>query len=352
MSIEHYLARLHIQETIRKRYPPPQGEVTLETHLGSGDTAGRADVAVQLADGPRLCIEVQRSSMSAHHLQTRNQKRQDAGWAIDWVFVLERDHIDWSTPISIDGKLETALELRGYIYVLDDPHARDPVLRVIVHPDLNRFIPRMRGGGTLTPLPRSRAHALDIPRPLREFSVTDTRLHHAKLHAHLERWLRDALEAFTPPPLTAPEKTADTVHAWQQRRDVLTRDLGDATVRVRRADDTLRGSQNEQRMAQASPTQTPNVPGHPCSSSGAPNAESSTQPEPTPRTGCSSRSSGYATPAASRRTHTQPDEALPPRSPLTTSSAQPQSSSTTSSIRPASTTPGPNTRPTEATVTC
>jgi hypothetical protein len=249
MSVAHYLAQLHIQQTLRTRYP--QANVELETRLGSDVAAGRGDVTVQLADA-RVCIEVQRSSMSAGGVQGRIQNRWAAGWAIDWVFILEVDDPDWSKPVALDSKLLTALERRGYIYVLEDPYAPDPVLHIVVHRDFNRFIPRLRASGTLAPLPESLAHVLDVERRLSEFHVTPDGLRHPKLHTSLERWLRDGLKALTPPPFTPPDKTADAVLDWQQRRDALARDLSDATIRVRRVDDTVRGSENELQMAQTS----------------------------------------------------------------------------------------------------
>ena len=102
------------------------------------------------------------------------------------------------------------------------------------------------------PLPASRAHVLAIERPLSEFHVTPDGLRHLKLHSSLERWVRDGLSALKPPPFTPPDKTAEAVLDWQQRRDALARDLSDATICVRRVDDTLRGSENELQMAQSS----------------------------------------------------------------------------------------------------
>jgi hypothetical protein len=124
MSVAHYLAQLHIQQTLRTRYP--QANVELETRLGPGQSAGRGDITVQLADGRQLCIEVQRSKMSPGHVQQRIQNREAAGWAIDWVFIIEAEDLDWSKPLAADSMLRTALERRGYIYLLEDPYAPDP----------------------------------------------------------------------------------------------------------------------------------------------------------------------------------------------------------------------------------
>ena len=249
MSVAHYLAQLHIQQTLRTRYP--QANVQLETRLGPGQTAGRGDITVQLADGRQLCIEVQRSKMSPGHVQERIQNREAAGWAIDWVFIIEADDLHWSKPLVADSMLRTALERRGYIYLLEDPYAPDPVLRVAVHRDLNRFISRLHGG-TLPPLPESLAHVLEVKRPLSEFHVTPAGLRHPKLQPALERWIDRGLRKLKPPPFIAPQRTADAVVAWQVRRDALARDLSDATTRVRSADKNLRGSENEQRMATTS----------------------------------------------------------------------------------------------------
>jgi hypothetical protein len=77
-------------------------------------------------------------------------------------------------------------------------------------------------------------------------------LRHLKLHSSLERWVRDGLSALKPPPFMPPDKTAEAVLEWQQRRDALARDLSDATKCVRRVDDTFHGSENELQMAQSS----------------------------------------------------------------------------------------------------
>jgi hypothetical protein len=186
--------------------------------------------------------------MSAADVQGRGAQRKDAGWALDWVFIID-GHDDWSEPLTINSTLRTALEQRSYIYVLEDPLAEEPVLQIVVHPDLNPYV-RWRGARAgLRRLPGDQAHVLSVSRPLSEFVVVAAGLRHRRLHSLLAGWIKDGLADLAPKPFEEPEPTADEITEWQRTHDALERALEEVTAAADKTELFLRGGEREAQAA-------------------------------------------------------------------------------------------------------
>jgi hypothetical protein len=230
MTAEHLLAQERIARVLDDRHP---GGVVRqeEVSVASDGRAGRADVALTLPGGDRLCVEVQLSSLAVADLQLRTAHRESAGYAVEWVFIQQVS----GSSFQPSELLREFLERRGYIYLLPQPRAPEPVFRVAIHGDLAKVVPDLRG----VSLRPGHVHVLRVPRPLCGFTFTGRvavgagGLRCERLHRTLAGWMTDrqvSLERVRPDPVPVTTPAAD---AWRGEHRLLERAAEHAAAQCR-----------------------------------------------------------------------------------------------------------------------
>ena len=234
MSAEHRAAQDNLMEALQRRHP--HATVRLEVvSRGADGRSGRSDIALQLPDGARLCIEVQHSHLGVADLQQRTRDRARDGYVLEWVFI-RRDA--WADSLKPPAMLEEVLRSRGYVYLLEDPMAVEPKFRIAIAPQVAFAVRDLRK----VRLPKGHVHVLRVTRPVRAFIFTGgvpgaAGLRCERLHQALAGWMTSSQLAIARRgPRSVPREKPKT-RLWEADRQRLERELARAV--------------NERRVAQA-----------------------------------------------------------------------------------------------------
>ncbi|HEY5260855.1 MAG TPA: hypothetical protein VIJ33_01955 [Solirubrobacteraceae bacterium] len=221
MSSEHLRAQERVFALLSQAHE--RADVELEAVLDGGAAGpGRADVLVTPNDGSQgLCLEIQRSTMSAAGLVEREQQRAAAGYGLEWIFLFPSGRI-WEKPhAKVPRYVKEVLDRRGYALALEDPLADDPRIRVFAHRSLAGSIEVRRP-------PHGMAIVLRGRWRFAEARATSRGLFHDRLSSLLLGWIEGYARCVESQQPTDPGSIDVASQRWQRGKERRARELDHA----------------------------------------------------------------------------------------------------------------------------
>jgi hypothetical protein len=221
MSSEHLRAQERVFTLLRQAHQ--RADVELEAVLdGAAAGPGRADVLVTPNDGSQgLCLEIQRSTMSAAGLVEREQQRAAAGYGLEWIFLFPSGHI-WEKPhAKVPRYVKEVLDRRGYALALEDRLADDPRIRVFAHRSLAGSIEVRRPPHDMAIVLRGRWR-------FAEARATSKGLFHYRLSSLLLGWIEGYARWVESQQPTDPGSIDVASQRWQRGEERRARELDHA----------------------------------------------------------------------------------------------------------------------------